>query len=319
MGNGTGPNVLAPQQIGTASDWAEIEACGLGTGLAIKTNGTLWAWGMNNTGITGADSNITIVLSPIQVGIASDWATIESGFGHVVALKTNGTLWSWGAGGQGQTADGLPAAYFRNTPLQVGADIWKWVSGGNRNSFAVKNDGTLWAWGENNNGQLGIGNTTNQNAPVQIGTAADWSSVHTTSVGGVQTTIAIKNDGAVWGWGDNSEGQLGNGTYVSQPTPMLISTVCVTPLANESFTMNKHNISLYPNPTQDSVTLTYDLVEDNASVVLYDISGRIMYQNMLSSTTGELQVNTSEYQSGIYILVVKQGNKVIQQEKLIIE
>jgi alpha-tubulin suppressor-like RCC1 family protein len=318
MGNGTGPNVLVPQQIGTASDWSEIEASDIGTGLAIKTNGTLWAWGMNNTGITGADSNITIVLSPIQVGTASDWATIESGFGHVVALKTNGTLWSWGAGGQGQTADGLPAAYFRNTPLQIGTDIWKAISVGSQSSFAVKGDGTLWGWGENSNGELGIGSNTDQTTTVQIGIATDWASVHTTNLGGNQTTIAIKNDGAVWGWGDNSEGQLGNGTYVNQPTPVLISTVCVTPLANATFE-KKNAFTLYPNPAKDNFTLQYDVTQENASVALYDISGRIMYQNTLASTAGELQVNTSNYQAGIYIVVVKQNNKVIQQEKLIIE
>jgi hypothetical protein len=133
----------------------------------------------------------------------------------------------------------------------------------------------------------------------------------------VQTTSAIKNDGAVWGWGNNSEGQLGNGTYVNQPTPVLISTVCVTPLANDSFTMNKRNISLYPNPTQDSVTLTYDLVEDNALLYVYDVTGRLMTEKNIDSKKGEINMDTSTYEAGIYIVVLKQNNKIINQQKLI--
>jgi hypothetical protein len=117
---------------------------------------------------------------------------------------------------------------------------------------------------------------------------------------------------------DDSEGQLGNGTYTSQPTPVLITTVCVTPLSNSAFE-KKSIFTLYPNPTKDNFTLQYDLAQEKASVELYDISGRIIYQNTLSSTAGELQVNTSNYQVGIYIVVIKKDNKVIQQEKLIIE
>lgn len=82
---------------------------------------------------------------------------------------------------------------------------------------------------------------------------------------------------------------------------------------------NKSYFTIFPNPAKDNFTLQYDVAQENASVSLYDISGRIMYQNTLSSTAGELQVNTGNYQAGIYIVVVKQNNKVIQQEKLIIE
>ena len=318
MGNGIGSNVLAPIQIGTATDWADMKATDIGAGLAIKTNGTLWGWGMNNTGIPGADSNIAIVNTPNQIGTATDWlnAIMVSGSGHVVVLKSNGLLWSWGSGGQGQTGDNL-GNFFRQSPLQIGTDTWKAIGAGFRSSYGIKTDGTLWAWGENQNGILGNGNSVNQFAPVQIGTANDWASVHTTTVGGVQTTIAIKNDGAVWGWGDNSEGQLGNGTYVNQPLPTLIPTICAVPLANENFTLDKSSVTLYPNPTQNAVTLIYDLVEDKALVYVYDITGRLMTSKNIESKNGAIHIDTSTYEEGVYIVVIKQNDKIINQQKLI--
>ena len=316
MGNGTGPNVLVPVQIGTATDWTNIKATDTGTGMAIKSNGSLWAWGWNAGGVTGADSNITIVNSPIQVGTATDWlgAKIESGFGHVLVLKSNGSLWAWGTGGTGQTADGLPSNYFRNSPLQIGTDTWKAIGAGFRSSYGVKTDGTLWAWGENQNGILGNGNSVNQFAPVQIGTANDWASVHTTTVGGVQTTIAIKTDGAVWGWGDNSEGQLGNGTYVNQPLPTLIPTICAVPLANENFTLDESSVKVFPNPANDLVTIqsTFSI----NSVEVYDVQGRSIQSQTINQENANLDV--SNFNKGIYFIKVKTelGEKV---EKLVKE
>jgi alpha-tubulin suppressor-like RCC1 family protein len=261
-------------------------------------------------------SNVSNRKIPTQLNTDTDWASITVGGAHALALKTNGTLWSWGAGSNGQTGDGLGSVY-RSNPVQIGTDTWVSVSGGFQNSFGVKSNGTLWGWGRNDGGELGIGNTTLQTLPAQIGTATNWVKVITTSVSGLQATLAIKADGTVWGWGDNSAGQLGNGTNTNQLTPVQLTNLCV--LGNENFVSETNGLSVYPNPAKESVTLNYNLATPNAEIEIYDLSGRSVSKNELSSSTGELQINTSSYQAGIYIVVVKQDNKVIQQEKLIIE
>jgi alpha-tubulin suppressor-like RCC1 family protein len=310
-------NQLSPVQVGTATDWVYIETGNdASCSFAIKSNGTLWGWGLNLAGLLGP-SNVSNRKIPTQLNTDTDWASITVGGAHALALKTNGTLWSWGNGGSGQTGDGLGPTQFRSIPIQTGTDTWISVSGGFRSSFGVKSNGTLWAWGQNTYGELGLGNTIDQAFPAQIGTATNWVKVITTSVSGLQATLAIKSDGTVWGWGDNSAGQLGNGTNTNQLTPVQLTNLCV--LENENFESETNGLNVYPNPAKESVTLNYNLATANAQIEIYDLSGRSVSKNELSSSTGELQINTSSYQAGIYIVVVKQDNKVIQQEKLIIE
>ena len=93
---------------------------------------------------------------------------------HSLAVKTDGTLWSWGQNDYGQLGNGNTTTY--DSPIQVGAlTNWSKISGGKYNSYAIKTDGTLWAWGINNYGQLGQGNTTNTSSPVQVGALTTWN------------------------------------------------------------------------------------------------------------------------------------------------
>ena len=222
IGSNLAPNdlKLVPTQVGTATDWSKI-AAGDAHSLAIKTDGTLWAWGFNLFGQLGNGLN-TIRLAPTQIGIATDWSQIAGGDGHTVALKTNGTIWTWGDNQYLQLGNGTSGPGTNtNVPAQLGtATDWVKVATGEYHSFAIKTDGTLWAWGRNEWSQLGDGTNVNKNNPIQIGTATNWGQMG----GGRQHSLALKNDGNLWATGRNTLGQLGDGTNISQTS--FVQIIC---------------------------------------------------------------------------------------------
>ena len=214
VGNGSSLNVSAPVQIG--SGFADVEVGGSywngGHSLALKTDGTLWAWGQNEVGQLG-DSTTTSRLRPVQIG--SGFAGIAGGGAHSVAVKTDGTLWAWGSNDSGQLGDGTTTN--RMAPVQIGTGFVA-VAAGEQHSLAKKSDGTLWAWGLNSNGQVGNGTTTNQLRPVQIGTG--YASIGA----GVRQSFAARTDGTLWAWGRNSACYLGDGTSTDRLTPLQIGS-----------------------------------------------------------------------------------------------
>lgn len=198
--------------------WRMVSA-GQNFSMGIKMDGTLWGWGLNGN-LLGLNGNMANQNLPIQIGTANDWATVSAGNVHTLAVKTNGTLWSWGNGQFGQLGNGVfnSATW---TVTQVGtANNWLTVSAGNRFSLAIKTNGTLWSWGLNNAGQLGINNLIDQNLPVQVGTASNWLKIDA----GNQHSLAIDNTGFIYAWGDNTFGQFGNGTNTSSLIPIMVSS-----------------------------------------------------------------------------------------------
>lgn len=218
IGNGSfTPNFNPPQQIGTLKNWQTIVA-GHGHTVALKTDGTLWAWGNNFSGQLGNgttfDKNI-----PTQIGTENDWQNVVAGKLHTVALKKDGTLWAWGKNTLGALGDGTTTN--SRSPKQIGtATNWKTIAAGSDHTIAIKTDGTLWTWGDNTYGALGDNTTTTKNVPTQIGTSTDWKTVD----GGVNYTIAIKTDGSLWAWGFNADGEFGNGTKINSLVPVQIGT-----------------------------------------------------------------------------------------------
>lgn len=219
-GDGTFTDVTRPQQIGSAADWIDI-ATGSLHSLALRNDGTLWAWGGNGSGQLG-DGTTTNRTTPVQIGTDTDWAGIAAGRVHTLALKTDGTLWAWGGGTSGQLGNGASGTGVEErSPVQIGTDTgWRAITAGNDSSFGIKLDGTLWAWGVNNRGQLGDGTITQRTSPVQVTTDTDWASVAISS----EHTVALKTDGTLWAWGRNFEGQLGDGTVTSRLAPVQIGT-----------------------------------------------------------------------------------------------
>jgi alpha-tubulin suppressor-like RCC1 family protein len=226
LGQNNTTNRSSPVQVGALTIWGKVAQCN-GTHVnALQANGTLWAWGNNYAGELGlGNSGNTDRSSPVQVGALTNWYDIASGGKHSLAIKTDGTLWAWGRNNDGQLGIGLAAggdAQSRSSPVQVGAlTTWSKVAGGYYNSFAIKTDGTLWCWGSNFAGGLGLGDVVDRSSPVQIGALTNWSGIFASSF----NLLAIKTDGTIWSWGRNSYGELGLNDTANRSSPVQVGAL----------------------------------------------------------------------------------------------
>jgi alpha-tubulin suppressor-like RCC1 family protein len=221
LGNNSTVNVLYTQVTTFAggTDWKQVSANTFGAHTAaIKTDGSLWTWGANGSGQLGINNIDTRSIPITTFAGGNDWKQISCGSGHTAAIKTDGTLWIWGFVDFGRLGINLDTTS-KSTPVTtfVGGNTWKSVSCGNAHTAAIKTDGTLWIWGRNSYGQLGINNLTQQNTPVTtfVG-GTNWRFV----LAGTNHTAAIKADGSLWTWGRNGQGQLGINNTTNKSTPV---------------------------------------------------------------------------------------------------
>ena len=160
--------------------------------------------------------------SPKQVGALTTWLNVACGRYQTVAVKTDGTLWSWGRNHYGQLGQNISYTIDRSSPTQVGAlTTWLNVSCGKYFCIATKTDGTLWTWGSNSYGELGQENTALRSSPVQVGALTAWLNIS----GGDYHAIATKTNGTLWAWGLNSSGQLGQKNTVNKSSPVQIGAL----------------------------------------------------------------------------------------------
>lgn len=164
-----------------------------------------------------------ITLSSIN---AQCWKNVATGYYHTAAIKQDGTLWTWGYNEYGQLGngsdyytDGSDATKFSPVNIAPGS-TWESVATGWFHTVAIKSDGTLWGWGNNEKGQLGNGTTIDKNLPQQIGTDNDWVYISC----GQFSTFALKTNGTLWACGDNLNGQLGDGTNINKHNLIQIGT-----------------------------------------------------------------------------------------------
>ncbi|HXS36349.1 MAG TPA: T9SS type A sorting domain-containing protein [Flavipsychrobacter sp.] len=362
LGNGSHTNEIVPVKIGSATNWKTVSA-GYVHSLGLKRDGTLWGWGSNLAGEIGIPGD-TDVTKPHQVGIDTNWLAISTGSDVSLALKKDGTLWAWGLNMHGEVGIGTITPGV-DTPMQVGADKnWASISAGGSYALAIKTDGTLWAWGDNTFGDLGNGTTTNSKVPIQVDTATDWK-IATASC--QETSFAIKKDGTLWAWGDNTFGafgipsssvyrsftpiqittytdwqsvkagnrhsmalraggslwaagenlwgQLGDGTYTESITQVMVSCWPAT-------VPNLHpaeNVSFYPNPFSQKATIKFENDDHQKyQLQVYNVLGQKVI-DIDNVTSNFITIDRSGLNAGVYFYKLQNETGIAGSGKVIVE
>ncbi len=201
----------------TARAMPQTLAAGDYHSLAIKSDGTVWAWGYNNCGQLG-DGSYTNRTAPVQVSGLTGVVAVSAGSAYSLAVKADGTVWAWGINNNGELGNNSTTA--SDIPVQVsGLTGVVAVAAGYSHSLALKSDGTVWAWGDNLNGDLGNNSTTQSLIPVQVSGLTGMTAI----AGGELHSLAVKSDGTVWAWGLNDWGQLGNNSLADSHVPVQVS------------------------------------------------------------------------------------------------
>jgi alpha-tubulin suppressor-like RCC1 family protein len=206
------------QILGGGTNWRQV-ACVGDSVAAIKTDSTLWTWGLNQYGqlgsnIQGGGLGIFGRSSPAQIS-GINWKQVKLISSSMFSIKTDNTLWSWGRNNSGQLGDNT--ALNRSSPVQVAGTNWKELADAGNAAGAIKTDNTLWAWGLNQQGQLGVNDIIIRSSPVQIA-GTNWLRA---SLSGAPSA-GIKTDGSLWVWGVNSifDGRLGTNNTENRSSPV---------------------------------------------------------------------------------------------------
>ena len=217
LGDGTQTDRHAPVQVIGLSGITRISA-GFSASLALRSDGTVWVWGFTAAGAAGNGLDPNSASDPewrrsipTQVLHLDRVVAIAAGDNHNMALREDGTVWSWGKGDLGQNGTGAAGLTRRQTlPGQIfGLDhVIAIDTNGTSSAFALKSDGTVWAWGNNASGQLGVSGISYSAVPIQVPDLSDIVAISA----GFDHVLAMRRDGTVLGWGSNRGGQLGDGT-----------------------------------------------------------------------------------------------------------
>lgn len=215
LGDGTTSDRRLPVPVGTLSSMTSISIFGSGShSLALKSDGTVWSWGRNNSGQLG-DGTTTDRWSPVQVSGLTNVTAISAGFSHNLALKADGTVWSWGLNTVGELGDGSTTQ--RLTPVQVsGLSNVSDIFAGSGTSKAISADGTFWGWGA----LLGDGTSGTSTTPIESTINDDVAEV---GAGGGHALARLANGIGIWAWGSNASGQLGDGSTTIRTWPVAVS------------------------------------------------------------------------------------------------
>jgi alpha-tubulin suppressor-like RCC1 family protein len=208
--------------------WVKI-SCGSSHLAAIQNNGSLWTWGEGTYGKLGSNattnrsSPVTTAGAP-AAGAADTWQQVACGSNFTLGIKTDGVLYSWGRNVEGQLGINTTTPASRTSPASAVPstvlNTWNFISAGGDFGTGITNDGRLWTWGFNSLGSLGDGSTTNRSSPQTVaGGGTNWKLVCC----GAFHAVAVKTDGSLWTWGQNTSGQLGDGSTTNRSSPQTVA------------------------------------------------------------------------------------------------
>lgn len=230
LGDGTGSDRPTAVQVLTALNTpltgVVAIAAGNNVSFAIKSNGTVWGWGRNNhlaLGVSNSGSKgIASSSYAMKISGLRDVIAVAPGLFHTVALKSDGTVWTWGEDPDGQLGDGPGVSASRYTPAMISgiSGVTK-ISTHWHHTLALKNDGTLWTWGPNWAGQLGDGTTTSRTSPGIVSSLTGVKEI----AAGTEYSLVILQDERMFAWGSNQYGRLGDGTQINRLTPVQVQGI----------------------------------------------------------------------------------------------
>lgn len=216
LGNGQASIRVSPAMV-TGIGQVRAVAAGQQFTLALRSDGTLWSWGANDFGQLG-DGTIRDKTRPVRVsGIGGTVTSIAAGHDHSLALTSDGRVWAWGDGSDGELGTGDTEKRTSAVPI-AGLPQAKAIAAAGYHSLALANDGSVWAWGGNGYGQLGIGSTAVALTPVRVNALSNIVAISARAL----HNLALDTSGQVWSWGYGGFGALGHGGYENSSVPSVV-------------------------------------------------------------------------------------------------
>jgi alpha-tubulin suppressor-like RCC1 family protein len=220
LGNGTTNRIQkTPVQVLGLVGLSKDVAAGMHHTLSVQSDGTVWAWGYNKFGQLGQGSTNEFRNTAVKVPGLNGVTRVAAGDYFSAALKSDGTVWAWGHNGSGRLGDGTSVGMRTNPAQVINLTNVAEIYAGLTHMVAVKNDGSVWTWGANNVGQLGVMGISASTKPVQVGNLSSVVGVGA----GLSHSLVLKGDGTVWSWGRNHEGQLGHNSKVNTSNAVQVS------------------------------------------------------------------------------------------------
>ncbi len=307
LGDGTTTERPTPVMVvGLPNASVRSVAVGGGHSLALMNDGTIWAWGRNFSGELG-NGTTNDSPAPVQISTLSGIIAIDASATYSIALKDDGSLWTWGNNAWGELGNGTITD--SPIPVQVTPTFGQGVvaiSAGILHVLALRNDGTVWAWGNNWSDQLGNDTIPRSLIPIQVLGPPNGDVVAISA--GEYHSLVQRGDGTVWGWGDNSDGQLGDGTLLNSWLPVQMTGLCQTvnsiPVSTQRGVLN-----IFPNPSTG--TFTVDATR-SADIEVRNAVGQEILHCVVNGARSEIDLSSQPY--GVYVLTIRTAGQVISRK-----